>query len=459
MSKVDLLITNGKVYTPAGFQELDVAASEGKISAISMPGTIPDGERIIDAKSKYVLPGIIDFHTHIREPGFTHKEDFETGTRAAAAGGVTMVCPQPNLDPVPNTVENYRKQIEAGERNSLVDFNPPASPLLYEEGWVPKLVAEGTAWFKIFQKVAAYPYSTGAGTINTAHLFEVFKEIAKTERYCSIHPFDHFFHDEAPEKMRKQGLPMTLKNYAPFLYTDEEMAGAAYELYFLAKKAKMKYYALHCYTPSYIDLIRLAKREKEIDTIASCELMAGILYPTEIYDVKRDEWFEVGILGCMSDVKTTWAAINDGTLDFMGSDHAPHTREEYVLDEPLKSVMGGPMIEWYGHLLLNEVNLGNISLERLVEVTSVNGAKIFGFYPRKGAILPGSDADLTICDLEREWTITSERVYTKCQLNPYHGRKIKGKVTHTILRGKVIMEEGEVMGEPGYGKFITPIKQ
>ena len=108
--------------------------------------------------------------------------------------------------------------------------------------------------------------------------------------------------------------------------------------------------------------------------------------------------------------------------------------------------------------MLNEVNNGRLSLERLAEVTSVNGAKIFGFYPRKGALLPGSDADLIICDLEREWTITSEKVYTKCQLNPYHGKKIKGQITHTILRGKVIMEGGEVIGKPGYGQFIPPIK-
>lgn len=457
MSEVDLLIKNGMVYTPAGFQKWDVGARKGKIAFLSEPGVIQNGQRIIDAAGKYVLPGIIDFHTHLREPGFTQKEDFETGTRAAAAGGVTMVCPQPNLDPVPNTVENYRKEIGIGERKSLVDFNPPASPLGYEEGWVPRLAAEGAAWFKVFQKVANYPYSTPAGTRNTAHLYAAFKEIAKTGRYCSIHPFDHFFFDEIPEKLRKQGLPMTMRNYSPLLYSDEEYAGAAYELYFLAKKAKMKWYALHCYTPSYIDLVRWAKTEKKIDVIASCELMDGLSYPPKLYNVKHGEWFEIGNMATY-DVEKTWAAINDGTIDFLGSDHAPHTREEYKFDDPLHSVVGSPIAEWYGHLLLNEVNNGRLSLERLVEVTSVNGAKIFGFYPRKGALLPGSDADLIICDLEREWTITSEKVYTKCQLNPYHGKKIKGQITHTILRGKVIMEGGEVIGKPGYGQFIPPIK-
>jgi len=455
MSEVDLLVKNGKVYTQDGFRELDVGVNGEKIALISKPGVIQDARKIIDAKGKYVLPRIIDFHTHMREPGFTHKEDFETGTRAAAAGGVTMVFPQPNLDPVPNTVENYRKQIELGEKKALVDFNSIASPLLYEEGWVPELAAEGTAWFKIFQKVAAYPYSTPAGTKSTAQILGAFKEAAKAGKYCSVHPHDHYFFDEVPQKMEKLGIPMTLKNYHSFLYTDEEMSGAAYELYFLAKKAKMKWYAMHCWQPGYIDLVRWAKTEKEIDVVASYEVMPTLDAPAKLYDVKRREWFEVG-RDCEADLDKVWAAINDGTIDFLGSDHAPQAREEYKLDNPLNSVMGLPIIEWYGHLLLNEVNKGKISLERLVEVTSVNGAKIFGFYPRKGSILPDTDADITICDMKREWTINSDKVYTKCQINGYHGRKLKGQVTHTIVRGKVIMEEGNVIGEPGYGKFIKP---
>ncbi len=458
MNKVDLLVKNGKVYTEAGFRDFDVAVSGEKIAFLAMPGAIENGEKTIDAKGKYVLPGIIDFHTHLRDPGLTHKEDFETGSRAAAAGGVTMVCPQPNCDPVPNTVENYRKEIEAGESKSLVDFNPPASPLLYEEGWVPKLAAEGAAWFKIFQRVASYPYSTAAGTANTAHIFEAFKEIAKTGKYCSIHPCDNYILNYAEEKVRKLGLPFTRENVMSFKSTEEEQVGAAYELYFLAKQAGMKWYALHCrHHTGQVDLVRWAKSEHKIDVIASSEFNWGLFQPSKLYDVKRGEWFEIGSKPPPADrSEKFWAGINDGTIDFVGTDHAPGLREELDPD-PTKLFAGSamhPLLEWYGHLLLNEVNKGTTSLERLVAITSVNGAKIFGFYPRKGAILPGSDADVIICDLEKEWTITSDKVYTKCQINPYHGRKMKGKVTHTILRGEVIMEEDKVIGKPGYGKFV-----
>ena len=455
MSVVDLLVKNGKVYTEVGFKELEVAAKGDEIVAVTQPGTIEDAATVVDANGNYVIPGIIDFHCHLREPGYTHKEDFTTGTMAAAAGGVTMVFPQPNTDPVPRTLEAYQQQVELGKQKSLIDFNSIASPLGYEDGQVSKLAAAGAAWFKIFQKTAAYPYSTPAGTRNTAEIYEAFKAVAKTGKYCSVHPFDHWFFDDIQEMMKRKGIPFNLSNYHSLLYTDEEMSGAAYELYFLAKKAGMKWYAMHCWQPGFIDLVRWAKKEKAIDVVASYEVMPTMNTPTALYYVPTGEWMEVG-RDAETDLDKVFSAINDGTIDFLGTDHAPQAREEYILDDPLKSVLGLPLLEWYGHLLLNEVNKGNITMERLVEVTSINGAKIFGYYPRKGSLLPGTDADITICDLDREWTITSDKVYTRCQLNGFHGRKNKGKVTHTISRGKVIMEEGEVTEKPGHGKFLIP---
>jgi dihydroorotase (multifunctional complex type) len=456
MGTVDLLVKNGKVYTESGFQDLDVATIGEEIAFLSKPGAVNEAKTVIDAKGKYVLPGMIDFHCHMRDPGLTHKEDFETGTRAAAAGGVTMIFPQPNTDPVPNTVENYRLQLEQARKKALVDFNPIPSPLAYDEGWVPKLAAEGAAWFKIFQKVAHYPYSTPAGTVDTARIYGAFKEIARTGKYCSVHPFDHFFFNEAAEKVKKSGLPMTLMNFRHLTYTDEEMSGASYQLYYLAKKANMKWYAMHCWQPGYIDLVRWAKTEKKIPVVASVEVMPVMEVTDRLYDPKKNDWIEIGH-DSPPDMEKLWEGINDGTIDFIGSDHAPQARQDYQPNDPLHSVMGNAIIEWYGHLMLNEVNNGNLSLEKLVEVTSVNGAKIFGFYPRKGSTLPGTDADLTICDLNREWTIGSEKIYSKCQLNGYHGKKMKGKVTHTIVRGKIIMQEGEVVGQPGYGKFVVPL--
>ena len=140
----------------------------------------------------------------------------------------------------------------------------------------------------------------------------------------------------------------------------------------------------------------------------------------------------------------------------IGSDHAPHAPNEYKSDDALHTGAGFAMLDYFGHLLVSHVNEGDLSLEKLVEVTSVNFAKAFGMYPRKGSNVVGSDADFTIVDLNREWVISEQdKVYTKTQTIPYVGRKMHGAVTGTVVRGRVVMENGEVFGEPGYGKFVT----
>jgi dihydroorotase (multifunctional complex type) len=455
MAQVDLLIRNGKVYSEGAFRDLDVAVVGEKIACLAQPGLITDAREVIDASGKHVLPGIIDWHTHLREPGLTYKEDFLTGTMAAAAGGVTMVHTQPNTDPVPNTVENYRLQVELASAKSLIDFNPMACPLAYEEGWVPKLAEEGTAWFKFFQKVAHYPYSTPASTSDTAKIYGAFKAVAETGKYVAVHPWDRHFWLQATEIVEKAGLPMTLKNWRHLTYTNEEMAGAAYQLYYLAKKAGVKWYALHSWHADYIDLVRMAKKAREIDVIASVEMMPVLDAVDDIYDPAQGDYIPVGH-DARPDADYLWGAVRDGTIDLLGSDHAPQARKDMDPNNPADTAAGYGMVEWYGHKLLDYVSQGRLSLEKLVEVTSVNGAKIFGYYPRKGSNLPGTDADFSICDTEREWTIDSKKIYMKTQLSPYHGQKLKGKVTHTIVRGQVVMAEGEVVGRPGFGKFVRP---
>jgi dihydroorotase-like cyclic amidohydrolase len=157
-----------------------------------------------------------------------------------------------------------------------------------------------------------------------------------------------------------------------------------------------------------------------------------------------------------SDGEETWKALCDGRADVIATDHAPHTREEK--EEGWKNMWkapgGTPSLEWYLSLFLTEVNKNRISLERLIQLTSENPAKIFNVYPQKGAILVGSDADLVIVDMKKEGELNEEKVHTKCGWNPYSGMKIKGVPEQTIVRGNVVMENGEIIGKPGYGKYI-----
>ncbi len=457
--KVDLFIKNGMTYSEGEFHPLNVAVVGEKIAFLCPWGTEVEADRVIDATGKHIMPGMVDCHIHLRDPGLTNKEDFYTGTCAAAAGGVTFVCPQPNIDPVPSSLEAYMMEVDAGKEKSILDFNPMGAPLGYKDGSVDKISEAGAAWFKIFQKVAQYPYNTSAGTLDTYEIYNAFKACAKNDKYCSVHPFDEFFYAAHCRSVKEEGLDYNHFNVRRRVYTDEEMSGAAYQLSFLARKAGMKWYAMHCWQPGYIDLVRRLKAEGEMTIVSSFEYMPAMKAPEYVYVPSAGKDFPIGC-DCPPDYEKIWEAVRDGTIDMIGSDHAPQETSQFKWpDEFGKDTPGLATAQWFGHLLLDHVNQGDLSLERLVEVTSVNFAKTFGYYPQKGSTLPGTDADFTIADMDCVWTIdikSDDELYSKCKVSPYNGRTLKGKVTHTILRGRVIMEDGVVDCEPGYGRFCVP---
>ena len=452
--KFDLVIKNGIVYNDHSFHNLTVGIIGEKIAVLADPQQELTGDRVIDATGQYVLPGFIDCHCHLREPGLTHKEDYYTGTMAAAHSGVTMVCPQPNVKPVPSTLETYQEQLDAASRNAIVDYNPMGSPL-GETADVKAIAETGAAWFKIFEKVATYPYNTSAGTLDTHRIYQAFRDVAATGRYCSVHPFDKYFFDAAVESCKAQNLPLNLENLRPLWYSDEEMTGAAYQLAYYARKAGMKWYALHTWMPGYIDLVRMLKARGDMTIVSSFEYMPSIDASDYIYDIASGKYIFISH-DAKPDKELIWQAVRDGTIDMIGSDHAPHAPDEYHPEDALNTGAGFAMLDYFGHLLVSHVNEGCFSLEKLVEVTSVNFAKTFGMYPRKGSNHLGSDADFTLVNMKDEWTITEkDLVYTKTQTIPYVGRKVHGRVTHTVVRGRVVMANGVVDAPAGHGKFIT----
>ena len=451
--KYDLVIKNGLVYQDKAFYPLTICVKGEKIAALLDVSVDVEAEYELDASGKHVLPGFIDPHCHLRDPGLTQKEDYYTGTCAAAHSGITMVFPQPNTKPVPSTLEDYELQVKAGEEKAIIDFNPIASPLGDSES-VKAISDAGTMWFKIFEKVATYPYNTSAGTLDTHRIYEAFKDCVANGKYCSVHPFDKYFFDAAVERVKAEGKPVTLRNVRHQWYSDEEMTGAAYQLSYYAKKDGLKWYAMHCWMPGYIDLVRMLKKRGDMTIVSSCEYMPAIHASDEIWDKEGQKYIYINH-DAAPDLDKIWEGINDGTIDMMGSDHAPCKPDEYHPDDALHTSAGFAMLDYYGHLLVSHVNEGHYSLNKLVEITSENCAKTFGLYPNKGSNLVGTDADFTIIDLNWEWEITKDdQVYTKTQTIPYVGRKVYGKVTQTIVRGRIIMNEGIVDCEPGYGKYI-----
>ena len=449
----DLVIKGGLVYQDKNFYPLTICVKNEKIAALADPTEEIKGKEVLDVTGKHVFPGFIDPHCHMRDPGLTQKEDFYTGTCAAAHSGITMIMPQPNTKPVPSTLESYMQQVQAGKEKAIIDFNPIASPLGTKED-VTQIADAGTLWFKIFEKVATYPYNTSAGTLDTHKIYEAFKNCATNGKYCSVHPFDKYFFDAAVEQVKAKGEDVTLRNVRHLWYSDEEMTGAAYQLSYYAKKAGLKWYAMHCWMPGYIDLVRMLKNRGEMTIVSSFEYMPALDASDEIWDIENKRYIYINH-DAAPDKEVIWEAVRDGTIDMIGSDHAPCLPQEYHPEDALHTSAGFAMLDYFGHLLISHANEGCYSLQKLVEISSENCAKAFGLYPRKGSNIVGTDADFTIADLSEEWEITKDdKVYTKTQTIPYVGRKVYGKVTQTIVRGRIVMNEGVVDCNPGYGKYI-----
>lgn len=455
----DLLVRGGQVWTPGGIVAADIAVAGEKVAALAAPGALAEAKRTIDASGKFVIPGLVDTHTHHRDPGFTHKEDLTTATRAAAAGGVTLTVGMPNVNPPTTSVERFRALVEDGRKKAIVDFNHNPSGTDPEE--VPKLAREGCLAFKIFMVKDTgrdYPHMPGIGLHHHGQLFRCFEAVAATGLPLMVHPHDQDLMDELEQRYWRRG-DRSPQAYAKAYREHEGIIWdtAIATLIRFQKAAGTRLHILHMSTPGGLELVRRAKAEGRAVT---CEVNPWALFLATWENVEKMGPYCLGFWVPDEHAEALWRAIEDGTIDVIGTDHAPHTREEKEIgwQDMWRSPGGEPQIQDYLRLFLDEVNRGRITLDRVVRLASYNPARIFGVYPRKGVIQVGSDADLVIIDLAREETILNETTYTKVGWTPYHGRKVKGAPVMTLVRGRIVMENGHVLGKPGDGEFIPPLR-
>ena len=467
---IDLIVKSGHVLTPSGLVDTSIAVNDGKIIALGFEGVFPPAERTVDASGKIVMPGLIDTHAHFREPGFTYKEDFTTGSMAAAAGGVTMFLDMPNVKPATNTVERFEEKKKLAKQKSIVDFNHlvGATDNITEGGGVsgrgeelyvkynplveeiPKLAAAGVAGFKIFMADGVYPHPSELFVDDDGVLLDLFEVLAKTGLVVSVHPLDKNIYDNDIRKKREQGLtdPQSFFEVRA-RYDGISMTSGVVRLLPLQLVTKVRLNLLHVYTRHSIDFIREAKaRGQDITTEANPQ--HAFLKPS---DIARLGPYAITAT-TEANIEALWGAMNDGTIDIVATDHAPHTKEE--VEPGWKNInkipYGAPEIQDYLELFLTEVNRNRIRLETVSKMCSENPAKRFGIYPKKGAIMTGSDADFVVVDLKKESKIKPG--YTKCGWTPYDGREVKGVPVMTILRGKIVMDEGQITVNPGFGEWV-----
>jgi dihydroorotase len=453
---MDTLIKNGLLITSKGRVKTSIGIKDGMIAGLYGLGQEPAATETIDASGLAVLPGVIDMHSHHRqgsEPGFEYKDTIYTSTQQCAAGGVTTSIAMPNVTPPPNSVALLKKQFAIYERDAIVDWNFNPAPTIAEE--IPFLAEQGIASFKIFMVVdtgRSYPHMPGIGVHDHGKLLEIMQACKKANLPLMVHPHDQALMDsiekEYWERQQRDALAYA-KAYAAHDGVIWETAIAT--LLRLQKASGCHLHILHTQTTGSVDMIRQAKRAGQKVT---CEINPWALF-------LGCDWSAIERLGSYAlsywvpekNVPSLWEGLNDGTIDIVATDHAPHTREEKEIGwkDGWKAHTGTPSTQFYVSMFLTAALEGKIKLERVVEACSTAPARIFGI-EKKGDVVPGYHADLVLIDLDKEYEIKDDDVLSLTGWTPYAGRKFKAKPVRTIVRGRTVYKDGKVVGEKGWGQ-------
>ncbi len=443
---VDLTVVNAKIFTRGSLFEGGIAVKGGKIVKIGKEPSLPrPGERI-DAGGNVILPGLVDLHVHFREPGYTHKEDFLTGTRAASAGGVTTVVDEPNNRPVIDSLEALKGKSRLITPKAYVDYTFSVSLKESNLHLIREFRRRGVHCFTVFEELGGEP----TGMSDTGVLLGALREVKEVGGLCMLNCRESDLVDHTVDQLRRAGRD-TLEDYNSSFPDVAEAVGAAKRI-LLSSDTRVKAHLREVSTRATVDVLRNLRAVN----------VTREVHPDHLF-LTRKETAEMGgyaqqwtPIRTGTDVDALWGALNEGVIEVVASDHATHTREEKEEGwaDIWRSPPGLPAIETMLPLLLTEVNNGRLPLERLVEITSANPAQVLGAYPRKGVIEVGSDADLVIVDLNREHVITEEDSFAKNRWTPYEGRVVKGVPVATFVRGVRTFDEGVIVGEPGQGRFL-----
>ncbi len=432
MSKTyDLIVKGGNVWTTGGPADVDVAVRDGRIAGIGS-FDIGDAGQIINAAGLTVLPGVVDTQVHFREPGNEHKEDLESGTRAAALGGVTAVFEMPNTNPSTTTSEALQDKLDRAAGRAWTDhaFFIGASPENAEQlGELETL--PGCCGVKMFM-------GSSTGNLLVDDDDTVRRVLANGSRRVAVHSEDE------PRLIERQGERVEGDPATHPVWRDEETAIICTKrLLKLARESGRRVHVLHITTADEVALLAAAK------DIATCEVT-----PQHLTLVAPDCYEQLGTNAQMNPPirgqqhnDGLWAGVRDGVFDVVGSDHAPHTADEKAAAYPA-SPSGMPGVQTQLPLLLDHVNAGRLTLARLVDLVCSGPARIYNV-AGKGRIACGFDADFTLVDLKATREITADWLASKCGWSPFEGMTVTGWPMGTIIRGNVVMREGELTNEAG----------
>lgn len=424
----DLILKGGTVVNHDGKGIRDIGIRDGRIAALGEIPAAAAGE-VRDCSGLHILPGVIDSQVHFREPGLDHKEDLETGSRAAVMGGVTTVFEMPNTVPLTTTEATLADKVRRATHRMFCDFAFYVGGTRENIDEIPNLERlPASAGIKVFMGS-----STGNLLVDDAQSLEAI--VAKLSRRAAFHSEDED-RLNARKDQRIAGDPSSHP-----VWRDVEAAMIATKrLVGLAEKYRKRIHVLHISTADEMRFLAGHKQWASVEvtphhlTLVGPKCYQELGAYAQMNPPVRDQIHNDGI----------WQGLNLGVVDVLGSDHAPHTREEKDVAYPA-SHSGMTGVQTLVPIMLDHVNAGRLTLERFVDLTSHGPGRLFGIVG-KGRIATGFDADFTIVDLKKRMTIRNEWIESRCGWTPYDGREVQGWPVGTIVRGATVMWDGEIAG-------------
>jgi dihydroorotase/allantoinase len=447
---VDLRVENASLLTPAGLVTGDngVAVEDGVIVAVGRTDTLPPARRTIDCSGAVVAPGIVDEHVHDRSLGQTHKEDWETLTRSAAAGGVTTVLGHGNTDPFVERPGDVERKLALAAADALVDFGCFAWVTDENYDRLDPLAAAGAVGFQA--SLAERPLDTG-------ELLAAMDGCETTGRRLGVHVEDGAIIDarRATVEANGRGEPIDHCRGRPPV---AEAVGVR-TVVELARETGCPLHVFQVSAGSTLEPLVRARRQGLDVTVETCphylrfteremsrQGSVAVVSPPLRREAEREKLWALGIDG--------------GAVDCIGTDHAPHTDDEKRVDDPFGPVRGASHgfvgLETAVPMLLTFAARGRLSYTDWIALHSAMPARVWGLYPQKGSLRVGTDADIVVVDPDTEWTFDSGSLRSKGTVTPFDGERFHGAVSTTIVRGEVVYENGTVVGDAGWGARVEP---
>jgi dihydroorotase (multifunctional complex type) len=458
MTALDTLISGGDVLLPDGVHRFDLGLKDGKVAGVYAPGTAPDTAQTIDASGKTVLPGIVDIHFHVRAPAYPERGTVLSETRAAAAGGVTTLFEMPISKPCCSTPKELARRRDHFSENAVIDFALYAAPGDLTEASRDKMMKIGCIAWKIFTTPSPASRAEefeGLAFPDEADQLRALQLLADTGLPIVVHAESAALlaHFEGAAKTLDPADAATHGKSRPAICE----AVAVAKLLAMNITAQAKLHIAHVTSAQTVQVLRGFAGTSDF----TAETCPQYLFTTEKDVARAGIYAKVNPpIRHQADQDALWQAIEDGVINYVTTDHAPFAKAEKQAAEGdfPAAPPGVPGIEFILPAMLDAVANGRLSLNRAHDLICANGTRRYGLYPHKGALLPGSAADVTIVDLAGETVISAKTLHTHARevAHLFEGWRLRGKVTQTILKGNTVFLDGDVTGPQGAGAFVTP---